>query len=88
MSHKIRLPGVLLGADLITCFSQSHILAVPSYMEGLALVYLEGMYYGLVPLASSGRGGGRSYYFGAGRIFNTSQGRAGFDGQPSGTSWG
>lgn len=27
-------------------------------MEGLALVYLEGMYYGLVPLASSGGAAG------------------------------
>ena len=33
-------------------------MAVPSYMEGLALVYLEGMYYGLVPLASSGGAAG------------------------------
>jgi glycosyltransferase involved in cell wall biosynthesis len=58
MSHKIRLPGVLLGTDLIACLTQSHILAVPSYMEGLALVYLEGMYYGLVPLASTGGAAG------------------------------
>ncbi len=58
LSHKIRLPGVLLGADLIACLSQSHILAVPSYMEGLALVYLEGMSFGLVPLASTGGAAG------------------------------
>ena len=54
LSRKVRLPGVLMGTDLINCLRQSHIMAVPSYMEGLALVYLEGMYYGLVPLASSG----------------------------------
>jgi glycosyltransferase involved in cell wall biosynthesis len=58
LSHKILLPGVRLGPDLISCLAQSHILAVPSYMEGLALVYLEGMYYGLVPLASSGGAAG------------------------------
>jgi glycosyltransferase involved in cell wall biosynthesis len=58
LSHKIRLPGVLQGADLMACLSQSHILAVPSYMEGLALAYLEGMYYGLVPLASTGGAAG------------------------------
>ena len=58
MSHKIRLPGVLLGTDLISFLKESHILAVPSYMEGLALVYLEGMYYGLVPLASTGGAAG------------------------------
>lgn len=58
LTHKVRLPGVLLGKDLIRCLRQSHILAVPSYMEGLALVYLEGMHYGLVPLASSGGAAG------------------------------
>jgi glycosyltransferase involved in cell wall biosynthesis len=58
LSHKVRLPGVLLGPDLITCLRQSHIMAVPSYVEGLALVYLEGMSYGLVPLASSGGAAG------------------------------
>ncbi len=58
LTHKIRLPGVLRGTDLINCLRQSHILAVPSYIEGLALVYLEGMYYGLVPLASSGGAAG------------------------------
>jgi glycosyltransferase involved in cell wall biosynthesis len=58
LSHKIQLPGVLLAADLIACLKQSHILAVPSYMEGLALVYLEGMYFGLVPLASAGGAAG------------------------------
>jgi glycosyltransferase involved in cell wall biosynthesis len=58
LSQKVRLPGVLLGTDLIHCLQQSHILAVPSYMEGLALVYLEGMAYGLVPLASSGGAAG------------------------------
>lgn len=58
LSHKIRLTGVLLGEDLIACLRWSHILAVPSYMEGLALVYLEGMYYGLVPLAAAGGAAG------------------------------
>jgi glycosyltransferase involved in cell wall biosynthesis len=58
LSHKIRLTGVLLGGDLSACLKQSHILAVPSYMEGLALVYLEGMYHGLVPLAAAGGAAG------------------------------
>lgn len=58
LSRKIRRPGVLLSEDLTACLSRSHILAVPSYMEGLALVYLEGMHYGLVPLASSGGAAG------------------------------
>ncbi len=53
LSQKIRLLGVLKGQDLINCLRQSHILAVPSLMEGLALVYLEGMSYGLVPLAAA-----------------------------------
>jgi glycosyltransferase involved in cell wall biosynthesis len=58
LSPKIRLPGVLLGADLTACLQQSHILAVPSFMEGLALVYLEGMHFGLVPLAAAGGAAG------------------------------
>lgn len=53
LSQKICLPGVLQGEDLIDCLRRSHILAVPSLLEGLALVYLEGMYYGLVPLAAA-----------------------------------
>jgi glycosyltransferase involved in cell wall biosynthesis len=53
LTHRVVLPGVLLGEDLINCLRRSHILAVPSYIEGLALVYLEGMSYGLVPLASA-----------------------------------
>jgi glycosyltransferase involved in cell wall biosynthesis len=53
LTPRVRLPGVLLGEDLIECLRRSHILAVPSFIEGLALVYLEGMSYGLVPLASA-----------------------------------
>ena len=53
LSQKIRLPGVLQGQDLVNCLRQSHILAVPSLLEGLALVYLEGMSFGLVPLAAA-----------------------------------
>ena len=58
LTPKVSLPGVLLGEDLINCLQRSHILAVPSYIEGLALVYLEGMSYGLVPLASMGGAAG------------------------------
>ncbi len=58
LSQNIRLTGVKQGEALISCLKQSHILAVPSYMEGLALVYLEGMYYGLVPLAAAGGAAG------------------------------
>lgn len=53
LSHRVRMPGVLRGADLQACLRQSHILALPSDLEGLALVYLEGMHYGLVPLAAA-----------------------------------
>ena len=58
LTHRVGLPGVLLGEDLINCLKRSHILAVPSYIEGLALVYLEGMSYGLVPMASAGGAAG------------------------------
>ncbi len=53
LTQKIRLPGVLHGQDLVEILGRSHILAVPSLLEGLALVYLEGMYFGLVPLAAA-----------------------------------
>ncbi len=53
LSHRICLPGVLQGQKLLDCLRRSHILAVPSFVEGLALVYLEGMYFGLVPLAAA-----------------------------------
>jgi len=58
LTHQVDLPGILLGSDLIACLNRSHILAVPSYIEGLALAYLEGMHYGLVPLASTGGAAG------------------------------
>ena len=58
LTHKVRLPGVLQGEELKACLGRSHILAVPSFMEGLALVYLEGMHYGLVPLAAAGGAAG------------------------------
>lgn len=53
LTQRIRLPGVLHGQDLVEVLGRSHILAVPSLLEGLALVYLEGMYFGLVPLAAA-----------------------------------
>jgi len=53
LSSRLRLTGVLQGQDLVQVLRRSHLLAMPSSMEGLALVYLEGMSFGLVPLATS-----------------------------------
>ena len=53
LSSRLRLTGVLHGPDLAAVLRHSHILAVPSSLEGLALVYLEGMSFGLVPLAAA-----------------------------------
>lgn len=52
LGGQVKLLGPLQGDDLVNCLGLSQVMAVPSYIEGLALVYLEGMGLGLPPIAT------------------------------------
>jgi glycosyltransferase involved in cell wall biosynthesis len=52
LEKKIRFAGRVSETELNAYYSESHVLAVPSYYEGFGIVYLEAMSFGVVPLAS------------------------------------
>jgi glycosyltransferase involved in cell wall biosynthesis len=53
LTDRITLLGALSGPDLAERYARSHVLAVPSSYEGFGIVYIEGMGYGLPPIAST-----------------------------------
>ncbi|MEW6386625.1 MAG: glycosyltransferase family 4 protein [Thermodesulfobacteriota bacterium] len=58
LAEKVTLRGLLVGEALAACLARSHLLAVPSYMEGLPLAFLEGLGFGLPVIAGAGGGTG------------------------------
>jgi glycosyltransferase involved in cell wall biosynthesis len=44
----------MTGQGLIDLFTDSHMLAVPSFYESFGMVYLEGMAFGLPAIATTG----------------------------------
>ena len=58
LDDRVRFAGRLPDDELAATLESSHVLAVPSRYEGFGIVYLEGMSFGLAPLAS--RAGGAS----------------------------
>jgi glycosyltransferase involved in cell wall biosynthesis len=50
---QVRFLGTLARERLAACYSESHILAVPSSYEGFGIVYLEGMGFGLPSIAGT-----------------------------------
>ena len=53
LSAQVDLLGTLADQDLAGHLAESHVLAVPSSYEGLGIVYLEGMRFGLPAVASN-----------------------------------
>jgi glycosyltransferase involved in cell wall biosynthesis len=56
IADAVRFEGRLLDATLAERLAESHLLAVPSTYEGYGIVYLEGMGFGLPPLATTAGG--------------------------------
>jgi glycosyltransferase involved in cell wall biosynthesis len=53
LRDNLTYSGVLDGAALSHCLEESQVLAIPSSYEGFGIVYLEGMGYGLPPIATT-----------------------------------
>lgn len=53
LSYQVKLRGMLPDSEVAERFAESHVLAVPSSYEGLGIVYLEGMGFGLPAIAST-----------------------------------
>ena len=53
LSDRVSLLGRLSDADLAQRYRASQVLAVPSFLEGSAIVYGEGMAFGLPAIASA-----------------------------------
>lgn len=60
ITDRVEFTGRVPDDALETVYERSHVLAVPSRQEGFGMVYLEGMEYGTVPIAS--RVGGASEF--------------------------
>jgi glycosyltransferase involved in cell wall biosynthesis len=56
IADAVRFEGQLPDATLTERLVESHLLAVPSTYEGYGIVYLEGMGFGLPPLATTAGG--------------------------------
>lgn len=56
LDGRITFTGEIGDADLVSLFQASQVLAVPSFLEGFGIVYLEAMAFGLPALASSAGG--------------------------------
>ncbi len=53
LGEKIRLEGLVLDqASIRKCLMENHVMAVPSFMEGMALAYVEAMGFGLPSIAT------------------------------------
>lgn len=53
LTDRVGLLGVLFNQDLTYHLTRSQVMAVPSSYEGLGIVYLEGMRFGLPAIAST-----------------------------------
>jgi glycosyltransferase involved in cell wall biosynthesis len=53
LTDQVRLLGALSDAELADRLARSQVMAVPSSYEGLGIIYLEGMRFGLPALAST-----------------------------------
>ena len=56
LDGRITFTGEIGDADLVSLFRTSQVLAVPSFLEGFGIVYLEAMGFGLPAIASSAGG--------------------------------
>lgn len=56
IAESVEFEGRLSDEELADRYSESHLLAVPSTYEGYGIVYLEGMGFGLPPLATTAGG--------------------------------
>ncbi|MBE9489605.1 MAG: glycosyltransferase family 4 protein [Bacteroidetes bacterium] len=52
LNSNIILTGYIIGNDLRQIFSHARLFVLPSYHEGLPIVLLEALSYGLIPLVS------------------------------------
>jgi glycosyltransferase involved in cell wall biosynthesis len=53
LEQSVRLVGVVSGAAKEQLWQESHVLAFPSYQEGLPYAVLEAMSYGVVPVTTA-----------------------------------
>ncbi len=53
IKDSVRILGPLDPKDLLSCYRENHVLAVPSSYEGFGIVYLEAMGFGLPSIASN-----------------------------------
>ncbi|MBD3427040.1 MAG: glycosyltransferase [Candidatus Omnitrophica bacterium] len=58
LADRVRFHGIIPGEHLSDFYGKSHILAVPSWHEGLGMAYLEAMGFGLAVIASGSGGSG------------------------------
>ena len=58
LGASVDLVGAVANAEVATYLARSHVLAVPSSYEGLAIAYLEAMRFGLPVIASTAGGAG------------------------------
>ncbi|NDY41934.1 glycosyltransferase family 4 protein [Dissulfurirhabdus thermomarina] len=58
LAGRVRLHGRRTGAALAALLRRDHVLAVPSRYESFGIAYLEGMTFGLPPLATAEGGAG------------------------------
>jgi glycosyltransferase involved in cell wall biosynthesis len=56
LSGRVMLSGYLEDEAVAVLLAHSHLLAIPSYYEGLGIAYLEGMSFGLPALATAAGG--------------------------------
>ncbi|MFP4206382.1 MAG: glycosyltransferase family 4 protein [Spirochaetaceae bacterium] len=56
IDERVSFRGGIADEDLAALLRRSHVLAVPSHLEGFGIVYLEGMGFGLPAIASAGGG--------------------------------
>jgi glycosyltransferase involved in cell wall biosynthesis len=56
LGDRVRFTGWLDDDALASRFERAHLLAVPSHHEGFGIAYLEGMGFGLPPIASADGG--------------------------------
>lgn len=56
LQENISLTGEICDADLENIMARSHVLVVPSFIEGFGIVYLEGMSFGLPSIACEAGG--------------------------------
>jgi len=53
ITKRVMFRGQLDDAEVIQTLSESHIMIVPSSYEGFGIIYLEGMGFGVIPVATT-----------------------------------